>query len=294
MTSVNPGMKYGGFFDYSKYDVLKQIPSQYIPKTKFFLKSPSNDDVKKSMKELGLSYPVILKPNEGERGSGVEKISNDTDLNDYLKTKPEEIILQEFIATNDEYGIMYVRYPDQSKGKITSIVFKGELYVVGDGKSDLLSLFNNHHRASLYLDFLTDKYQDVLHHVIADGEVFMLSKMGNHCRGAIFNDANYLISKLDTKVFDEISAHIDGFYFGRYDLKAEDEEALIKGEFKVMELNGVNSEPAHIYDPENSLIAAYKDLFAHWWRIYKIGKQNRKQGHSDTPFPVLLQSLMNR
>ncbi|NMF36632.1 ATP-grasp domain-containing protein [Flammeovirga yaeyamensis] len=294
MTSVNPGMKYGGFFDYSKYDVLKQIPQKYVPKSDFYFDTPSVDEVKASMKSLGLEYPIILKPNEGERGSGVEKIQSDIDLKEYLKPQPKEIILQEFIDTNDEYGVMYVRYPDQLKGKITSIVYKGELYVVGDGVSNLLQLFEGHQRAFLYLDFLKEKYDDRLHEVVDDGEVFMLSKMGNHSRGAIFNDANYLISQLDTKVFDEISSHIDGFYFGRYDLKAKDEQALINGDFKVMELNGVNSEPAHIYDPENSLFAAYKDLFAHWWRIYKIGKQNRKQGHSDTPFPVLLQSLMNR
>ena len=171
------------------------------------------------------------------------------------------MILQEFITANYEYGVMYVRHPSKQSGQITSVVYKGELFVVGDGKSTLLELFKNHNRAVLYIDFLKEKYSSELDLVLSENKIFMLSKMGNHCRGAIFNDANYLKEELDIKVFDRISSHVDDFYFGRYDLKAESEQALKEGHFKIMELNGVNSEPAHIYDPQNSIIRAYKDLF---------------------------------
>ncbi|NLR93075.1 ATP-grasp domain-containing protein [Flammeovirga agarivorans] len=294
MTLANPGMRYGGFFSYSKYDVLKQLPEKYVPKSAFFTVAPTSKEVKKEMNRLGLEYPVILKPDEGERGSGVEKIKNDQELDEYLLANSPNIILQEFIDAPNEFGVMYVKYPSQEKGKITSIVFKGELYVIGDGVSDLITLFKTHPRAQLYIDFLKEFYKDQLNMVIKKDEIFMLSKMGNHCRGAIFNDANYLIDKLDVSLFDSISESIEGFYFGRYDLKAKDENALINGDFKVMELNGVNSEPAHIYDPDNSLMRAYKDLFRHWWRIYKISKENKEQGYTETPFPTLVQSLMNK
>ncbi|TRX68231.1 D-alanine--D-alanine ligase [Flammeovirga kamogawensis] len=294
MTLANPGMRYGGFFSYSKFDVLRQLPSKFLPKSAFFVETPSLYKVKEQMQKLNLTYPVILKPDEGERGSGVEKIKNDKDLENYLSDKPERIILQEFITAPHEFGVMYIRRPSEKKGKITSVVFKDELYIVGDGENNLLTLFKKHPRAILYIDFLKEKYADRLNQVLENEEVLMLSKMGNHSRGAIFNDANHLINNLDTTLYDQISNHIDGFYFGRYDVKAESEEALIKGEFKVMELNGVNSEPAHIYDPENSIFNAYKDLFAHWWSIYEISKENRKQGYTETPFPTLVQSLMDK
>ncbi len=294
MTLVNPGMKYGGFFNYSKFNALKQIPEEYLPKSHFFFSTPTLQEVKSTMKQLDLSFPIILKPDEGERGSGVEKVNSDEEIENYLSTNPSGVILQEFITANYEYGVMYVRHPSEQSGQITSVVYKGELFVVGDGKSTLLELFKSHRRAVLYIDFLKEKYNKELDLVLPENKTFMLSKMGNHCRGAIFNDANYLKDELDIRVFDKISSHVDDFYFGRYDIKAESEEALKGGHFKIMELNGVNSEPAHIYDPDNSIIRAYKDLFSHWWKIYQISKENRKKGYPETSFPLLVKSLMQR
>lgn len=294
MTLVNPGMKFGGFFNYSKFDALKQIPSKYLPKSHFFKETPTLEDVKKIMKNLSLSYPIILKPDEGERGIGVEKIKSDEEVLSYLECEPKDIILQEYITAINEFGVMYVRYPYERKGRITSVVYKGELFVLGDGQSTLLELFKKHPRAVLYLEFLKETYKQDLNKILLFNEKFMISKMGNHCKGAIFNDANYLKNELDIEIFDEISLSVDEFYFGRYDLKAENEEELKKGNFKIMELNGVNSEPAHIYDPQNTLFNAYKDLFSHWWAIYKISQQNKQSGYPKTSFSFLLKSLISR
>lgn len=294
MTLANPGMRFGGFFNYSKFDVLKQIPQQYLPVSHIFIETPSLKEVKEVMFEKGLVYPIILKPDEGERGSGVEKLNSDNEVESYLLDNPENTILQEYITYSNEYGVMYIKYPSSSKSIITSVVHKGELFIIGDGKSTLLSLFKEHSRAVLYLDFLKEQYRDDLSLILGEGEKFMLSKMGNHCRGAIFNDANHLKDQIDIATFDKISSNVEGFYFGRYDLKAKDEKSLLKGEFKIMELNGVNSEPAHIYDPQNSIINAYKDLFTHWWYIYRVSKENRQKGFRETSFPMLLQSLMER
>ena len=45
-----------------------------------------------------------------------------------------------------------------------------------------------------------------------------------------------------------------------------------------MELNGANSEPAHIYDPKTSLIDAYKAIFKHWNILFDISTANHKEG----------------
>jgi hypothetical protein len=49
---------------------------------------------------------------------------------------------------------------------------------------------------------------------------------------------------------------------------------------KVLELNGVSSEPAHIYDPDMNLIQAYKDVAQHMKIIYEISQANHKKGIS--------------
>jgi hypothetical protein len=78
---------------------------------------------------------------------------------------------------------------------------------------------------------------------------------------------------------DQISRRYEGFFFGRYDLRGEDLDALKAGKgFRIVELNGVTSEAAHVYDPQHSLGAAYRVL-AHQWRLaYRIGAANRRQG----------------
>ena len=45
-----------------------------------------------------------------------------------------------------------------------------------------------------------------------------------------------------------------------------------------MELNGAASEPAHIYDPNMSLLKAYRHLFAHWQRLFEISIENHHNG----------------
>jgi hypothetical protein len=47
---------------------------------------------------------------------------------------------------------------------------------------------------------------------------------------------------------------------------------------KVIELNGVTSEATSIYDPRNSVLAAWRVLFAQWRIAFEIGAQNRKRG----------------
>jgi hypothetical protein len=59
-------------------------------------------------------------------------------------------------------------------------------------------------------------------------------------------------------------------------LKIKNIDDLHTGKYlKVMELNGIASEPAHIYDANYSLLQAYKDILYHWRIIWEIYKQNK-------------------
>ena len=80
-------------------------------------------------------------------------------------------------------------------------------------------------------------------------------------------------------VFDRISLQIEGFYYGRYDLKFNTIDELENGiNFKIVELNGINSEPVHIYDQSTGLWNAYQDCFKHYKYMYEIGLENYKLG----------------
>ena len=106
-----------------------------------------------------------------------------------------------------------------------------------------------------------------------------LEPIGNHCRGTTFYNANKLINDQLIDVFNRIAKQIEGYYYGRFDLKVPNLQDLYAGRnIKIMELNGVSSEVAHVYDPDYKLIRAYRDIAKHMDYIYQISKENYKKG----------------
>lgn len=63
----------------------------------------------------------------------------------------------------------------------------------------------------------------------------------------------------------------------------------------IIEVNGVQSEPAHIYDPDYPLPQAYHQLFHHWYTVYKISRYNTKRkGISSRKFGSTLKHLRDK
>jgi hypothetical protein len=59
----------------------------------------------------------------------------------------------------------------------------------------------------------------------------------------------------------------------------------------VLELNGVNSEPCHIFHPGRSLFLAWRDLFKHWKRIADISIANHKNGVPYASYSEIRQAI---
>lgn len=278
-STTNPGMKYGGVMGESKYKVLRSIPREFIPKS-YLIKTPiSISDVLKIISSRKFSYPFIIKPDVGERGKDVEIIHTEAELNSYLPGKTSNLIIQEYIKGGLEFGILYHRIPGKDQGEITSVVQKGFLVAKGDGASTLGTLISKEIRAKGRLDYLLKKFEKDIGRVIPKGEKMPLEPIGNHCRGTTFFDATNLINAQLNKTINQISTQIDGFFYGRFDLKVPSLEDLYSGKnIKILELNGVSSEVAHVYDPDYRLIQAYRDIAAHMKYIYKIAKKNHASG----------------
>ncbi|MBA3649015.1 MAG: D-alanine--D-alanine ligase [Chitinophagales bacterium] len=278
-TLTNPGMVMGGFAGYSKSEIQNQLHKKYIPETLVFTSFPDAEEIIKKMKEAGIYFPVILKPDFGERGWKVEKISDRQQMEKYLMDVPEVFLLQEYINLPEEYGVMYYRLPSNSAGTISSLMKRDFLSVTGNGKSTLLELFQKSDRCRYHLEKLIVQFKSELQAVIAAGEKKTLIEIGNHNRGTSFYNFNHLINQKLVAAFDKASKTLHEFYFGRFDVRCSSFEEMEKGNFKIIEVNGVNSEPAHIYDPTMSLVKAYRDLFRHWNTIYKISMENKKRGN---------------
>jgi len=113
--------------------------------------------------------------------------------------------------------------------------------------------------------------------VLPEGKEELLVPYGNHARGAKFIDISYLADQQLTEAIDRICKGVNGFYYGRLDIKYESWEALKRGEqFSIVELNGAGSEATHIYDPRHSIFFAWKEIIRHWNILFRISRMNHK------------------
>lgn len=277
-TASNPGIEMGGMFGESKYQILDKIPRQYVPSS-ILVRFPAQPaSVVASMKSAGLSFPVIVKPDKGERGWKVVRVDDADSLESYMVAMKMDFIVQEYLDFPLEFGVLYRQMPGDLEGHVTSVVLKEMLTVTGDGTSTLRQLIFSFDRARLQWRRLKKKYATHLQTVLEKGKRMELESIGNHRLGTKFVDAGYLINDELSRSFTHISSCIEGFYFGRYDLRCATTEDLFTGNVKIMELNGCGTEPGHIYHPGTSIWKAMRTLLAHWNSIFLISAENHRRG----------------
>lgn len=208
-TRVNPAMINSGAVKSSKWHYLQKLPLEWIPKTQLH-----HSD--------GLKLPIVVKPDDKERGRGVRVLDR--------HFEEKGALFQEFCDLPLESGIFYFRLGDRYG--ITSITEK---------------------------EFLPNQ------------------PVGSHNLGTTFLDGRYRITPALTEAIHKVAQTLPGFNYGRLDLKFQSWEALERLEqFKIIEINGVNSEPTHIYQPGYSLWEAYKDIFSHMKLMQQIARQNKE------------------
>jgi hypothetical protein len=288
-SASNPGIETGGMLGESKWDVFKLLPKHAYPLTVLVEEGTTPDELNQKIKNASLTFPMIAKPDSGERGWLVKKLENEGDLKQYASQVKIAFLLQAYIDLPLELSIFYYRLPGYENGIISSMVRKEMLAVTGDGHSALRQLIHNYPRALLQLPVLEISWRDRMNWIPAAKEEVMLVPIGNHSKGAKFVDACDLIDAELTKTIDELSKQIPGFYYGRFDLRCASIESLKEGRnYQVMELNGCGAEPAHVYNPGSPLLKAYPVLFHHIRVMYLISTANHKRG---VPYMSLKQFL---
>ena len=280
LAKANYNLDHGEIGIGSKYESQLAFNQEYfLPTT--LVKDSLNTKEKKAfilafIAEHG--YPAILKSDVGCVGKGIVKISSETDLDEKIPLLIGDYILQKFTHNSYECGIFFIR--QHGVPKITGINKKHFPSVVGNGIDTISDLAEKHERYTHHWhSFL--QYID-LDRVPNDGEEVRLSFIGSHTLGCKFTDDSYLLTpELEQAIFDFFSDQ-PGFNFGRVDVKSPSEEALQKGEFVVIEVNGIASLPTHMFDPKFSIFNAYKIFFQHAKYLAQIGRE-----HKDKPMQLL-------
>ena len=277
-TAVNPGIYMAGLYGTPKSDINKLIPPQHLPWS--LLMPRENKDVHAALSQInasGITFPIIAKPNVGERGLNVHKVDSESDLNDILQYIEGDVLLQEYISYELEITVLCHNMPELNSKSITSVCTKEFLTVTGDGVLTVGELIQRKPRAILQLKRLESKLDMDL--VPDIGEVIILEPIGNHNRGTRFINGNHLISEELEGVFLPLILNMPGVTFGRFDIRARSIEDLERGtHFKVLEFNGVNAEPVHIYDPEYPVWKSYRDLWRQWQLLRRIATKQRELG----------------
>jgi len=276
-TASNPAIEFGGMFGEKKSDIFQIIPDGLIPKTRLIFKG----DVERAAYEAEeIGFPVIAKPDIGERGVWVETIEDQRQLAIYVDKCPVNFLIQELIDFQLELGVFYVKKP-KKPGRITSIVRKEFLHVIGDGNQTVMELLEQNDRALLTFDLDQAYIHKIGNSIPRNGEKVLIEPIGNHSRGTKFlDDCQYIDEELN-QAFQKIVDQIPGFYFGRFDIRCKSYDDLKKlKNFKILELNGAGSEPGHIYQPGFPLWNAYRAIFWHLSLLSDISAENRKKGHS--------------
>ena len=293
-TAANPGLPGGGFIGEKKSFGLEKLRRHQADFVADFEVIPLTLEPTARMEQAlafmarkQLDFPVILKPDYGQRGIGVQVIRDQDAMRAYLQQADFDTIIQTHVG-GEEFGVFYVRLPQSEQGFIFSITHKCFPTLTGDGHSTLEQLILNNPRTHYMARFLLTSHADQLTRVLAAGERFQTVEIGSHCRGSLFLDGADRNTPALSAAIDSISKDLPGFFFGRYDIRTENEQDFVQGHnFKIIEVNGVTSEATHIYDPKYSVIDAYKTLFKQWHWAFKVGRQNIEQG-CDTLSPAVL------
>lgn len=271
---ANPGIPWGGMFDAPKSSILQQLRPQNRPQGQLIQHENGIPAV-----PAGLQFPLIVKPDAGERGRGVYKIGDQaawTSL--WQQSPPGAYLVQNFVPAPYEFGVFVIR-DELGRLRIHSLTWKLPLGVVGDGHSSLEQLLAVHPRAQRFKRFWPSFAPSELASVPNAGAFVPLHFSGNHSRGATFLNAQSLIDADMEAAFNDLLAPLEGFYYGRLDaMVAEPADLRHSARIQVLEINGANAEPAHVYDPDGSWWVGLLEHFRFQRMMWRVANRNLKAG----------------
>lgn len=288
-TAANPTIENGGFVLESKKKVYDLLPAGSYPRTLFYPVGVSPEEVLAGVQLACMQYPLVIKPDIGGRGRAVVIVDSETAFYHYVPLFNIDFLVQEWVDYPHEAGIFFVKMPGDTRGRITGIVGKGFGAVIGNGLHTIEQLILANDRFARQYHYFAKALGLRLHEVPANGEYCLLMPYGNHARGAVFYNWTHKVSPGLTTTLDALVSQIDGYYYGRLDVRYRSWAELENGTaFSIIELNGAGSEPTHMYDPANSIWFAWKEIIRHWAMLYRVSRANHALG---VPYMGLRQGL---
>lgn len=251
-------------FDQRYFMPTELIPAAELPDQKFA-------QIQQFANKHG--YPVMLKSDVGCVGKGICKVTDEETARKKAKLLLGDYLLQKYCEKPFEAGIFFVRLNGQPH--VTGINVKHFPSVVGNGQDDILTLARRHQRFTHHWHAFLQNVDTS--EVLADGVEKRLSFIGSHTLGCRFTDDRHLATPELRQAVYRFFESQPGYNFGRLDVRADNEEALIQGEFVVIEVNGIASIPTHLFDPKYSVWQAWGIFLKHARFLVRAAKENQHQ-----------------
>lgn len=292
-TNANPGIdRFGGLFLDSKQAVDRLIPEQYRPLTTIFYRFNDETGAEQFVNEFTGTFPIIAKPDNGERGEGIVKINDKAGLLTYLQAVNQTYLIQEYIDFPCEYGVFIAFTPANNRYLITSLTEKKYFSVTGNGIDTIAYLIHQSERGIVFFERLQERSIYEMDFIPEQGQVCIIHTLGNHCNGTEFINSSHLIDTTMTDSFNELMKQVDGVCYGRFDIKvASFEDLKTFQNFKVIEFNGIAAEPIHIYDRTTGYFNSISTFIKHWRYLEVISNFNHSKGINPSSFAECLRKI---
>lgn len=280
-TAANPGLPLGGFIGERKAPLLDRLAGgapHLVPPHVLVDQDDPQARVEAGRRFVQAhGWPVVCKPDVGQRGHGVIIARDPETLDHALSTSRSDHVLQGFVP-GVELGLLYLRHPDEAAGRLVGIGRKSMRVVRGDGVRTLRALVLDAPATLAQADVHLARLGEEAHRVPAPGEEVPLGEVGAHSRGARFTDAEDLRTPALEAAVREAGVVLDDFHAGRFDVRAASLEAVREGDIRIIEVNGVGAEPVSLLDGAVGPMAVWAGMARHWREVYAIGAWHHGRG----------------
>ncbi len=248
LLKANFALDHGGATFASKFGIQSAFPDESFPPTILVRAEDPQSDRAQKLIQFGENhgFPFVAKPDIGRIGFGVTLIHDASEAKRLANALRTDYMAQAFAPGPLEFGVFYVRL--NNTPMIFSINSKEFPSVIGDGLSTVETLLEHDSRLKAFMPLFN---RDVFSRTPDAGERVQLSAVGSHTLGCVFCDATGLATPA---ILDGVhrSVGVDGFNFGRLDVRTASIAAFQRGEFQVIEVNGVESLATNAFDPSFS------------------------------------------
>jgi|GEM_PF-1273243 D-alanine-D-alanine ligase-like ATP-grasp enzyme len=306
--SINPGLDgFSGFTGVSKQEIVQRLNPEFRPDHVFFEEVPTMEELEERFRKENdnqpLTFPIICKPDVGERATGVTYMYSREQLEEYLQpideTLPEKKQLKlkkerasrnfhlEKFHDDREFALSWTKDPETGEYRVWSVIEKQIPSIIGDGKTTFRELIA--HKVDA-IELETDKKEKILkcysreelNEIIPEGEEKTMVKTASISYGTKFKKQELTELQIQRlrELLPQLIQNDEGLYQGRFDFRAKDLESLVSGDLKIIELNGLGGMPMEIYESHLTIEEKYEILFRYFKYLLQLAKRNVEIGNA--------------